>query len=384
MNSSQNDSGLISLQEAVRIAAQHSSDVDAKARFPEEAVGAIRELGLMTAAAPVDVGGRGLRVRDMVSVARDLARGCAATAMIWSMHQGQLASLCRFAGDVDEVRELVRATLSEQWLIASATSEAGTGGNIRASNSVLEPVEGRGDLRLVKDASVVSYGAEADLFLITARPAGSPASAEPVLVAVRPDQAKIEQTSDWQPLGMRGTSSPGYRIDAVVPSWQVLAAPFGDISAGAMVPLTQTLWAATWLGLATEALSRAVRFTRKKVSGGGRAQSTIAEARWRISSIEALVADMADRTQALFDGGRQPTVGLAVRSNSLKVAVSETAIEIAYLALRTCGMAGFSELGPFSVARIIRDLSSSIVMLGNDRLLDTTAQLMLVDRFESV
>jgi acyl-CoA dehydrogenase len=373
------------LSQAVQTAAKHASDVDREARFPVEAISELRSLNLMSAIAPKDLGGAELGATDMVRIAQRLARACAATALVWSMHQGQLASLCRFTGGVSRLDELARSAVSEQWLIASATSEAASGGNLRSSEAAiedraLEPAR----VRLVKQATTVSYGAEADLILVTARRSPDAAPSDQILAAFLAEQAQLTQTSQWNPMGMRGTSSPGFRIEATIPRDQILPAAFGDIAAGVMIPVTQLLWAAVWTGLAAEALDRSVSMGRRRLAGGkgGQPTATLAEARWRLAGLEALLAETAAQTQQVLSGRARPTVGLTVRINSLKVAASETAMEIAFLALRSCGITGYMESGEFSVARIIRDLSSSLVMIGNDRLLATTAQMLVMERRE--
>ncbi|MFC9244554.1 acyl-CoA dehydrogenase family protein [Streptomyces sp. NPDC057136] len=69
--------------------------MDRQARFPAEAVAALRVGGLLNAAAPAHLGGLGLATRDLVEIAGSLAAGCGASAMVWAMHQVQLACLVR-------------------------------------------------------------------------------------------------------------------------------------------------------------------------------------------------------------------------------------------------------------------------------------------------
>lgn len=376
---------LISSVDAVaHTAADHARDVDTGARLPVEALAALRDQNLLAAVAPRDLGGPGLSVHELVTVARRIARGCASTAMIWAMHQGQLACLCRHHGGAPALLDLARTAVADQWLIASATSEPASGGDIRRSAAAVVGLSGgSGTVTLSKDATTVSYGAAADLLQVTARRSPDAEANDQVLVAVLREQAALEQQSTWSPLGMRGTSSPGFRLTAAVPGGQVFGDPFADVAGATMVPVTHTLWAGVWLGLAGEAVSRAVKVSRRRAAGrrgGDAVRQALGEARWRLASLEALLSDMAGRTQSLLDEGAQPTAGQRVHTNSLKVAASETALEIAYLSLRVCGMAGYSEEGPFSVARIIRDLSSAPIMINNSQLLDTTAQMMLMER----
>ncbi|MCP9980358.1 acyl-CoA dehydrogenase family protein [Actinomadura madurae] len=82
----------------------------------------------------------------------------------------------------------------------------------------------------------------------------------------------------------------------------------------------------------------------------------------------------------MLAGTAAPTVGFAVEMNSLKLAASESAVQVALGALRVCGMAGYAETGPYSVARIVRDLLSAPLMIGNDRLAAANATLALMSR----
>ncbi|MET7737705.1 acyl-CoA dehydrogenase family protein [Streptomyces sp. NPDC005402] len=196
------------LRQAVQTAAKHAADVDRDARIPAQAISELRSLKSMSAIAPKALGGAGLGAAEMVHIARGLARGCASTALVWSMYQRQLASRCRFSGGVARLKELARTAVGEQWLIASATSEASTGGNLRSSEAAVADLPAEPDrVCLVKQATTVSYGAEADLILLTARRGADAAPGDQVLAAVLAEQAQLSQTSEWHPMGMRGRTA---------------------------------------------------------------------------------------------------------------------------------------------------------------------------------
>ena len=66
--------------------------------------------------------------------------------------------------------------------------------------------------------------------------------------------------------------------------------------------------------------------------------------------------------------------------NLLKVNASELAIAIVSSTLQACGLAGYRNDGEFSVARHLRDVLSSSVMINNDRILGNVANAaMLVE-----
>src|SRR5688572_9420284 len=67
-------------------AARHAPDVDADARFPHEAVHALRKSGLLGLTLSTDVGGLGGGPLELIEVLDRLAGACGSTAMIYLMH----------------------------------------------------------------------------------------------------------------------------------------------------------------------------------------------------------------------------------------------------------------------------------------------------------
>jgi acyl-CoA dehydrogenase len=359
-------------------ATQYSAEVDADARFPLESVEALREHGLLAAAAGAEHAGQGADAATLVRIAAALARGCGSTAMIWAMHQVQLACLVRHGAEAAPIRALLHEIVADQWLIASATSEVGVGGDLRRSKAAVEPVPNTpGRRQLAKRAPTVSYGAEAQALLVTARRSPQAAAGNQVAVLLTAADAALTRTGQWQPLGMRGTCSPAFEIDAEFDEGRVLPVPFADIAADTMVPLSHLLWAGVWTGLATEALARATSRTRQSSGQGGR---LLAEGHWKLTELTSYLADTADYADAVLQGKRPATTSFTARLNALKIAASQTSLEIAQLALQASGMAGYSEIGPYSVARILRDLHSAALMIGNERLLAANAELVLMDK----
>jgi acyl-CoA dehydrogenase len=76
----------------------------------------------------------------------------------------------------------LRQLVDRQWLIASATTELGVGGDLRSSICAVEATGDR--FRLVKKAPVISYGEQADQILVTSRRAPEAASSDQVHVLV--------------------------------------------------------------------------------------------------------------------------------------------------------------------------------------------------------
>src|ERR1700676_2293268 len=116
-------------QQALGIAAEHAGDVDRQGRFPSEAIEALRAAGAFGWGVPVEYGGAGAAVDDLADATFELSRRCAATGMIFAMHQIQIASIVRHLADSIWFTNYLRRVVREQRLIASATSEVGVGGD---------------------------------------------------------------------------------------------------------------------------------------------------------------------------------------------------------------------------------------------------------------
>jgi len=376
-------------QQALDLAAQNADDVDRAARFPSEAVDALRSAGALGWYVPVKYGGAGAQIDELAEATLELSRRCAATGMVFAMHQIQVACIVRHATNSAWFENYLRRMVREQRLIASATSEVGVGGDVRRSIAAIEP-PADSSLNLIqfqKKASTISYGAHAEDLLTTVRRGPNADPGDQVMVLTHLSEMEVEQTSQWDTLGMRGTCSPGFVVAAKCLPDQVLPVPFSTIAAETMVPFSHILWAHVWLGLSSEAFSRAQNFVRAQArQNPGTTPPTalrLSELSVRMAQFRALVQASTTEYMSLADGpGRLglSTIGYAVRINNLKIAASEAAVETCQGALRICGFLGYGNTGPYSVGRHLRDAHSAALMIANDRLQATNATLLLVHR----
>ncbi len=354
-----------------------ATEADATAAFPAAAIAAIRADGLLAAAAPAEFGGGGYDAAAAAELAMSLGSACGSTAMIWAMHQLQLACLARGAASSPVVAGFLREACERQLLIASITSEEGVSG-LRQSNAAV--IRKEDEALIEKRATTVSYCEQADAYLVTARSGPDAPPADQVLVLVRRDQATVVRTGGWNTLGMRGTCSPPAVISATVPAGQVLDEPFEQIAARCMVPLSHLLWAAVWSGIAADALARAADLmrarTRAMIAAG---KQVPADPRLGAGYAAHRLAQDAVRQFACdYDCDRIAPAALALRANALKTATSRAAVQVAEAALDICGVAGYREDGPYSVARHLRDLYSARLMVPNHSLDVANSQLLLI------
>ncbi|MGN8050180.1 acyl-CoA dehydrogenase family protein [Curtobacterium sp. 22159] len=363
------------------VAARFADEVDRDARPPREAIAAMKEHGLLAAAVPTELGGEGATLAELSVIATELGRACAATAMVFAMHHGQAMALWRHGGvalGVTAMTEAVRAGA----LVASSTTERGIGGDARRSTCAIEPdVEGR--VRLHKDAPVISYATEADAVFVTARRDPDAAPSDQRLVICLPAETTLTQTSTWDTLGLRGTCSNGWILDAETHEDRILRDDYGTISAQTVLPVSHVLWASAWLGIAADAADRARRAVRRQARGSiGQTTPGALRLAELLVDLQTL-ADSVRHAAARFDAAADdPEVlespAFALAANALKIQASERVTDLVTTALRIVGIAGFAASGPTSLARHLRDSHGAAVMVSNDRLLQNDAGLALM------
>lgn len=361
------------IRAAAGVAAEHAEDVDRQARFPLESLQALKDGRALSAM--VD----GVPFTEIAEACQVLARSCSATAMVFAMHQIEVA--CLVAHEWPWAKGYLEDLRRDQRLIASVTSEIGTGGDTSRSVAAVETDED-GSCRFTKQAPTVSYGAYADDFLTTLRRAPDADGGDQVAVLHLGSQTTLAQTGTWDPLGMRGTCSPGFTVSATFAAEQVVPTPFTQVGAETMVPVSHLLWSHLWVGIALEAFDRARRSVKASGAQGGsvRAQR-LSELHGQLAATRAQVAEARDRwLREAAEPGRPAlqTMNASLRHNVLKTSVSRSVADICQGALEVCGIAGYRNDSPFAVGRLLRDSLSASLMVSNDRLHETNAALLMV------
>ena len=368
---------------ADEVAAVHAGDVDRDARFPVEAIDALRGARALSAAVPTELGGGGVSFEALAQACFELGRRCAATAMVFAMHQIQVVSIARHLDDAPWFEGYLRELADQQRLIASVTSEVGTGGDMGRSVAAVEPA-GDGASSFVKQAPTVSYGRHADDLFVTLRRAPDAEPGDQVVVLVRGTQVELEPKGTWDPMGMRGTCSPGFVVRGTVAPEQVLPTAFPQVSAESMVPVSHVLWSHIWLGIATDAFDRARAFVRaaakqkpgEPVPAATRLSHLMSELALLRAEVHGGLRDFCDWSEG--DRARLSTMAAALRFNNLKIASSEQAPRVCQGAMGVGGIMAFKNDTPFSVGRHLRDAMSGCLMVANERIHQTNASLLLI------
>lgn len=358
-----------------------ADSVDREARYPGEAFLSARTQRLLGLMVPIELGGEGASLSNVVDVCYILARGCASTAMIFAMHQIMVAILVRHARNSPWHKRLLRRLSSEQLLLASSTTEGMGGGDLRNSVCAVEQTGSR--IALTKSATVMSYGEQADAILTTARRSVDASPSDQVLVALMKEDYQLERITNWDTLGMRGTCSSGFRVKASGDPGQVLPDRYEKIQAHTMMPVAHLTWSAVWAGLAAAAVERARRSLRAAARlGVGSAPLGAAHLTRATMSLRALRGSVASALQRFETVGNDEheleSLDFQNSMNLLKVNASEMATSTVMSALQACGLSGYRNDGEFSVSRHLRDVLSSSIMINNERILANAATASLL------
>jgi acyl-CoA dehydrogenase len=369
---------------ADEVAGPVAADVDERGRFPSETLAALKSGGLLAALVPVEFGGGGATLSEVSQGLVALGKRCASSAMVVAMHHIQVACLVRHGRN-----ELLRGYLQElaehQYLLASATTEVGTGGDVRSSICALEVTDGR--FRVEKQAPVISYADKSDAILVTARRMASSPESDQVLVLCQRGGLELEQVGEWNALGFRGTCSTGFELRAEGDARSVLDDPYADISARTMLPTAHLLWSSVWLGIATDALELARKFVQSEAR---RKPGTTPPAALRLAEVTVVhqqFVDMVQSSLARFestetDSDRLSSIAFGVGMNALKVSASTLVVDIVRECMLICGLASYRLDTPYALGRHLRDSMGAALMVNNDRIMANNAQMLLVLRGE--
>ncbi|QDV05605.1 Acryloyl-CoA reductase (NADH) [Planctomycetes bacterium Poly30] len=338
------------------VARQHAIEVDSDARFPEATIRAARELGLLGLVSSEEVGGKGAGLDAAAHVVERLARECASSAMVMTMHYSG-AFVIEEHGD-ETAR---RAVASGQHLSTLAFSESGSRSHFWAPTSSAK-VEGD-EVILDADKSWITSARHADAYVWSSRPAN--AEGMSTLWLVPRNTEGVEKSGGFNGIGLRGNdSAPVTAWGARIPMNQRLGEDGRgfDVMMGTVLPRFSIMIAAGSIGMA----EAAVQATAEHAGGVKYAhleQMTLAE----LPTIRAYVAKMKIRTDEArmlwedairaVESGREDAM---LRVLEVKASAAEAASAVLDTAMRVCGGQAFRK--DVGVERRFRDARASMVM----------------------
>ncbi len=365
--------------------AENAKDVDEKARFPQESINALKELELLSAYVPTELGGMGLNIKQISQICEILGHYCASTAMIYSMHQIQVACISHHRQDSSYFRDYLKRLVKEQRLIASATTEIGIGGDLRASICAVDSKDGK--FKVEKKAPVISYGLQADDLILTARKNPDAPKSDQVHVLMHKGDYELEPISGWDTLGLRGTCSAGFIVKGTGSVEQVIPTPFADILSKSMQPFAHITWASLWSGIAAGAVNKARKFVRKQAKNNLDAPPISAI---RLGEVDAVLQTMRNNIAAEEDNYLEMLAagdddaftqfGFAISLNNLKMSSAQLIVDIVGKSMLICGISSYRNDSPLSLSRELRDAYGAALMVNNDRIMLHNSTLLIMHK----
>ncbi len=336
----------------VGVAADLATDFDKRAEeldrtgaFCAENVARLREVGLVSAPVPADLGGGGASYATTSAVLRALGRGCGPTAVTLSMHYHLLAAQCW-----RHVRELpapALARVAEGDLVLISTGAS----DWLSSNGEATAVDGGYRVRARKSPA---SGCPAGDVLVTSVRREDGADGPTVLhcsVPFTADGVSIEET--WDTMGQRATGSHTVVLDDVyVPAESVALErpadrwhPVFNTVAGVALPLIMS----AYLGIADRIVDEVVELAGPRAEDHHVAPLVGEMLRHRAVAEDAVAAEVRRVDEYAFEAtDDQGRAALARKVNAAEAveAVARTAVTIA-------GGAGFHRGLP--IERLYRD-----------------------------
>jgi isovaleryl-CoA dehydrogenase len=337
------------------VIAPGAAEVDARAAFPRQQLGALAEAGLLALTVPAAFGGAGEGLRAASHVVRELGAVCGSTAMIVTMHYSATAALA--AGGRQDTLTAIGAG---QHLSTLAFSEFGSRSHFWAPLSTAK-ADG-GDVWLDARKSWVTAAGEADSYIWSSQPLEAEG---PMTLWVVPGSAEgLTVAGTFDGLGLRGNASSPMTAEGLrVPRSAMIGTDGAglDLALAAVLPVFLICNASMSAGLMrrlAEETAEHLQHTHLQHLGQSLAEQIQPRAQLAKLRIEA------DRTRGLIEDTltavEQGRADAQLQVLEVKAAAGEAAADAADLALRACGGAAFRKESP--VERLFRDSRAARVM----------------------
>ena len=340
---------------ATEIVAKHATEVDRSGAFPQAAIDAHREAGLLGLLSAKELGGMGEGPRAAALVVERVARECGSTAMVLCMHYAGTTVVENFAPEAFR-----RDNATGKHLLTLAFSEVGSRSHFWAP---LSTAEKKGEaIHLNARKSWVTSANHATAFVWSSQPMAAEGASSIWLV---PAGSKgLGSSGAFDGLGLRGNDSTPMVAEGVQVDEAALLGEDGGglaIMLETVLPIFSAMTAACGIGLmegATSAACQHAAGTSHQHLGSKLADLPTIRAylaRMRIATDQARL--MLLDTLTAIESGREDTI---LRVLECKAAAGESATQVLDTAMRVCGGAAFrKDLG---IERRFRDSRAGTVM----------------------
>lgn len=325
---------------------------DRTSAFPGDEIRLLGECGLLGMISAEKGDGTGTDRTTFASVAAEIGRACASTALVYVSH----------AVVQKAIENAATEAVRQKWLPAMAN-----GSGIGAF-AVHEPVSGcdaraitttarkEGDRYIINGSKIfITSGGEADLYLVLARTEPEKGPQGMSVLLVEKDSAGLSFGCPEEKMGLKSTSSRElFFQDCPVPATGLLGIEGGGMQVLAQSVMGWGLFGAAGIavGISQAAIALAVQHARQRTIAGlpigthQAVQAHIADMLTAAEAAEALLLSCAAKADALPDSA-------GINGFKAKLFASESAVEVTHKAIQVLGGHGYCR--DYTVERLFRD-----------------------------
>ena len=349
---------------ADRELAPRASSYDESGEFPRDNVRGLADLGLFGLTIDEEYGGSGGTSRQLAVVMEEIARGCAATSVIYAAHLSLVAQFIQAFGTEGQKRRFIPPLALGEKIGAFALTEAGAGSDAGAMATTVTRVNGQ--YKLNGSKMFITNAVEAETFIVLATHDPSLRTRGVDALVVQRDSEGLAINPQHGKMGMRASSTAEVVFDnCPVPEENRLGEE-GDGFRQAMQVLTASriFIAAQCIGIAQAAYEASVQYAKQREAFG----KHLAD----FQAIQWMIADMAteiDAARHLVHRAatlRDRQLSFVTEAAMAKLFASRVAVESADKAVQIHGGSGY--FAPTPVERYYRDAKVTEIYEGTSEI----------------
>ncbi|MDA1349372.1 MAG: acyl-CoA dehydrogenase family protein [Chloroflexi bacterium] len=341
--------------------APNAADYDESGEFPWDNFRGLAELGLFGLTIGEEFGGSGGTARQSAIVVEEIARGCAATSVIFVAHLSLCTRLIDLFGTEGQRQRFVPSLVAGEKVGAFALTEPGAGSDSSAISTTA--TKSNGGYLLDGTKMFITNANEADVFVIMATMDRSLRTRGINALVVERDTAGMTITKQHGKMGMRASSTAEIVFESSPVPEENRLGPEGQGFKQAMQSLNTSRIevAAQALGIAQAAYEAAVSYAQQRKAFG----QHIAD----FQGIQWMIVEMATNIEAarhlVYNAATLRDRGLPfVKEASMaKLFASRVAVESADKAVQIHGGTGY--FAPTPAERYYRDAKVTEIYEGS-------------------
>ncbi len=356
--------------------AERAFQIDKDASFPTENYNDFREMGLLRLVIPEEFGGFGFSLGQYAMVGAEIGKYCGASALTFNMHTSSMM-WSRFMYELPNLTDEDRAkfaplrerqfrnVVENGAIYSQPISEGGTNWTSKPSQTNCKKVDGGWVINGFKKFASLAGHCDYYSIVCTEHFEGvEPRHEDTMNFAVHKDAKGLSVVGEWDPMGMRGTSSRDLILKDVFVTEEEMMMPQGMfVRTLPNWPHMMATLTPAYMGISQGAYDYTVKYLRGDIEGMPpidrrvypTKRATVAKMYQKLTEMRTLWH------RAFMEARGFPTKAEVMRIYAAQYAVMEGVQEMTAMAIRTCG--GQSMLKTLPLERMYRDSRCGALML---------------------